>query len=161
MVCTHLKVLSVMDATATPPMTGMRDRYTGRAKKFLRNTAEKSDVKAGSAACRPCVHRVAGKRGEEDKRYPRDGSEVRCLLRQRQNNVIHRICPLPFLPEDPSQAPPRTLTMCVKLTAPAPSEMTAVMWASACMRATGDRFLRFCIVTLGACTTQQGEGGHG
>lgn len=59
---------------------------------------------------------------------------------QRAAEVVHSL----FLPGFP------TLTMCVKLTAPAPSEMTAVMCASACMRATGDRFFTFCMFTLGA-----------
>eukprot|EP00624_Nannochloropsis_granulata_P001480 evm.model.NODE_17363_length_20350_cov_19.236412.3 len=42
------------------------------------------------------------------------------------------------------------LMMWVKETAPAPREMTALMWAMACMKATGKRFFTFCTVSLGA-----------
>src|SRR6056297_691614 len=42
------------------------------------------------------------------------------------------------------------LMMCVKLTAPAPKEMTAVMCAMACMAATGRMFLTFCRLSFGA-----------
>lgn len=63
-----MKESSLREAMATPPTTGRRAAYTGRAKIWPRNRALKSAVKSGSPACQEQqevqeVHRTDKTRG--------------------------------------------------------------------------------------------------